>query len=109
MRVFRFLLSAESIKELEQASQHHTLPYVRERASAILKVHSGLQLKTVGESRLLVKRQSRTVRSWIDRYLNLGLSGLLVSEGRGRKPSFSPSKRNTNTGRTAKNRSAKPS
>lgn len=90
MRVFHLILSESEVEELSHASRHSSLPYVRERASAILKVSMGNQLKEVGSSGLLQKRQARTISGWIARYKELGLKGLAISNGRGRKPSFSP-------------------
>ena len=81
-------------RELEKVRDHHELPYMRERAAAILKVvdgHSGRQVALQG---LFKPRQPDTVYDWIHRWQQEGIHGLVIRKGRGRKPAFSPSTRN---------------
>ena len=90
-RPLKIKLNEEQRKDLEDARDHHPLPYFRERAAAILKIadgHSGL--KTARE---LLNRPhwQDTVYERVKRYQAEGLEGLKIRNGRGRKPSFSPS------------------
>lgn len=85
------VLSAHQIKELEQARDKHPLPYVRERAAALLKIAAGQSGRDVALHGLLKARWPDTVYDWVKRYQAEGLKGLLVRPGRGRKPAFSPS------------------
>ena len=84
-------LSEQQHAELLHARDHHCKAYVREKAAAILKMaqerRPALQVAQHG---LLKRRDDNTVRAWWYRYLKLGLAGLLVQKGRGRKPAFSP-------------------
>src|SRR5712671_4176815 len=85
-------LSEQQRAELLQARDHHAKAYVREKASAILKIaEERLPALQVAQHRLLKRRDDNTVRSWLRRYLHAGLTGLLVQPGRGKKPAFSPS------------------
>src|SRR5690349_25134481 len=85
-------LTDEQQAELVRARDHHSKAYVREKAAAILKIALEHQpaLRVAG-SGLLKRRDTDTVRSWLRRYQQQGLAGLLVQRGRGRKPAFSPS------------------
>lgn len=84
-------LSGEERRELEQARDHHALPYMREKAAAILKIANGQSGRAVALHGLLRHRRTDTVYQWVHRYRTEGLAGLLVRGGRGRKPAFSPS------------------
>lgn len=83
-------LSAAQTQELTWVRDHHEKAYMRERASAILKVAGGLSMLQVALYGLLKPRRYETVSEWITRYEQEGLSGLRVQSGRGRKPAFSP-------------------
>jgi len=76
---------------LEWIRDHHPLPYVRERAAALLKIadgHSGRQVALHG---LLRRRCPDTVYDWVRRFEAEEEKGLLIKPGRGRKPAFFPS------------------
>lgn len=84
-------LNESQRRELENIRDHHELPYLRERAAAILKIangHSGLQT-----ARNLLNRAhwQDTIYEWVKRYQAEGVEGLKIRSGRGRKPGFSPS------------------
>ena len=64
--------------------------YLRERATAILKIHEGVSPHEVARRGLLKKRDPDTVYAWLGRYREHGLRGLFHKPGRGRKPAFSP-------------------
>lgn len=84
-------LSDAQREELEQTRKHHELPYLREKAAAILKIAAGQSGRAVALHGLLQQRRPDTVYDWVHRYQAEGLAGLLVQDGRGRKPAFSPS------------------
>ena len=90
-RRLKVTLSDHQEQELQAARDHHLLPYVRERAAAILKIAAGESGRHVALSGLLKRRKPDTVYEWLHRYLVAGLMGLAVKKGRGRKPAFSPS------------------
>ena len=90
-RQLKVTLSDNKQQELEAARDHHALPYLRERAAAILKIAAGASGRHVALYGLLKPRKTDTVYGWLHRYLAEGLAGLVVKKGRGRKPAFSPS------------------
>jgi len=85
------VLTSTQMEELEWARDKHPLPYVRERAAALLKIASGSSGRAVALSGLLKQRSPDTVYDWVKRYKDEGFKGLLVRPGRGRRPAFSPS------------------
>ncbi len=89
-------LNESQRQELEDIRNHHRLPYLRERAAAILKIadgHSGLQ---TARNLLNQAHWQDTVYEWVKRYQAEGVEGLKIRSGRGRKPAFSPSVRQRN-------------
>jgi hypothetical protein len=87
----RIELRPEQVQELEQARDHHHKACVREAAAAILKVAQGQSARQVALNGLLKVRDPESVSAWIARYQSQGISGLIVGQGRGRKPAFFPS------------------
>jgi hypothetical protein len=77
-------------KELEIIRDNHSKPYMREKASALLKIAAGQSPHQVARSSLLKPRDPDAIYSWLDRYETEGVKGLEVRNGRGRKPAFSP-------------------
>ena len=84
-------LTPEQRRELEYTRDQHELAYVRERASAVLKIADGMLGRQVALAGLLKRRKTDTVYDWFHRYQAEGLDGLKIKSGRGRKPAFSPS------------------
>lgn len=86
------LLTLTSVEEalLENILKTHPKPYMRERASALLKVASGMKVSDVAAHGLLQKRRINTVYEWIRNFKELGLESLTIQPGRGRKPAFFP-------------------
>jgi transposase len=74
--------------KLESVVNLHPKPYVRERAAAILKVANGQSAYAVARYGLLRERDPDTVYAWLERFEQEGIEGLLIKEGRGRKPSM---------------------
>ena len=83
-------LTQESQDQLEQIRDTHKCPYMRERATAILKVAEGTSGRQVALNGLLKRRKPDTVYEWLKRYQSGGIAGLKVKPGRGRKPSYWP-------------------
>ena len=83
-------LSRPQRQQLLRLRDYHPKPYVRERASALLKVADGLCVRHVAAHGLLRPRAEETVADWLNRYQAEGIAGLGVRPGRGRKPAFSP-------------------
>lgn len=87
----RVELSTEQQTELLRARDRHPKAYVREKAAAILKLADGQHIEDVATNGLLRRHDESTLSTWVRRYLDEGLPGLLVRAGRGRKAAFSPS------------------
>jgi hypothetical protein len=85
------LLTAVQRQDLTDVVRHHPKPYVRERASALLKIADGAVPAQVAATGLLQPRDPDTIYAWLDRFETEGLAGLLMRPGRGRRPAFSPS------------------
>lgn len=83
-------VSDEDRATLERWSRQPPKPYLRERARAILLVAGGMPVYQVAQ-RLRLRIHRNAVRDWVQRFVNEGVTGLKIREGRGRKPAFSPS------------------
>ncbi len=83
-------LSQQQEQELLATRDSHAKPYMRERASAVLKVAAGESVRQVAEQGLLKRHEPETVSLWIRHYLAEGLAGWAIKTGRGRKPKFFP-------------------
>jgi hypothetical protein len=83
-------LTAEQRQELIAIRDHHELPYMRERASAILKIADGVSGRETALHRLLKPHWQDTIYEWVKRYRAEGKEGLKIKPGRGRKPAFFP-------------------
>ncbi len=86
----KIVLTRAQRKCLIRLRDHHARPYVREKASAILKLSDGMSVRVLARSGLLRPRARQTIHRWVRRFLEEGEEGLLVKAGRGRKPAFSP-------------------
>jgi len=85
-----FSLTTAERGTLTALRDHGPKLYLRERASALLKVDAGMPAARVAREGLLRPRQPDTVYAWLDRFTTTGLAGLYTQPGRGRKPAFSP-------------------
>ena len=83
-------LSEPEIQALVELRDKGKPAYLRERATALLKIHEGFSAHEVARKGLLKKRDPDTVYAWLRRYREHGLRGLSHKPGRGRKPAFSP-------------------
>ena len=86
----RLDLTAAERAELMHLRDSAAVPYLRERAAALLKVADGATAAHVARSGLLRPRQPDTLYAWLRRYRVEGIAGLSIRPGRGRKPAFSP-------------------
>jgi hypothetical protein len=77
-------------RALEEIRDHHLKPYMRERASALLKIADGASVNWVAQHGLLKPRKYAQVLDWLTRYEQDGVAGLGIRPGRGRKPVFPP-------------------
>ena len=83
-------LTPDSQEQLKQIRDTDKCPYMRERATAILKIAEGMSGRQVALNGLLKARKPDTVYDWVKRYQSEGIAGLPVKPGRGRKPAYSP-------------------
>lgn len=90
-KIYQLNLTDEQKQELYYVVKRDIKPYARERAAAILKVADGNSIRQVAYKQLLTRRSPDTVKRWCDRYQRLGIDGLYIEQGRGRKPHFFPS------------------
>jgi Helix-turn-helix domain len=82
------LQEAERIT-LEQARDHHPLPYVRERAAALLRIAAGEAAYHVALNGVLKPHHPETLYNWLSAFEQQGLASLRHQARR--KRSFSPS------------------
>jgi transposase len=85
------ILSEEEFSQLTEICHCAARPYLRERASAILKLAKSLTTEQIATTGLLRTRARQTVATWFHRFQSEGIKGLEIKAGRGRKPAFSPS------------------
>lgn len=83
-------LSREQREELERTRDRDRRAYMREYASALLKIADGLSANHVAQHALNKKRDPDTLYRWLHKYKSGGLS-TLVHKKRGHR-GFSPSR-----------------
>ena len=83
-------LSTKQRRNLIEVRDHHEIPYMREKAAALIKIADGRSPHEVAQRGLLRRRDPDTVYAWLNTYEDDGIDGLYVAAGRGRKPAFSP-------------------
>lgn len=84
------ILTDDEVQQLTDLLNRSQKPYLRERASAILKLSNGQPVSQIATQGLR-KRHHETISDWFYRFQADGVKGLLIKPGRGRKPAFSPS------------------
>ena len=89
-KILTVCLTPEQEEQLKEIRDTDKLPYMRERAAAVLKVASGISCHQVALHGLLKPRDPDTVYDWIHSYQAEGIDGLPIKPGRGRKPAYSP-------------------
>lgn len=70
-------LTATERDELVALRDHDPRPYLRERAAALLQIAAGASAHQVARQELLRPRDPDTVYSWMTRYQQQGIAGLL--------------------------------
>ncbi len=88
-RLITICLTPEQQEQLEEIRTKHKCPYMRERTTALLKIAGGMSGRQVALTGLYTPRKPDTVYSWVRRYKQEGIPGLLIKPGRGRKPAYS--------------------
>ncbi len=83
-----FDLTPDQRQELLTVRDQDPRPSLRERAAALLKIDAGVSANQVAATGLLKPRPQRTVSTWVTRYQEDGLPGL-VAKPRGHR-GFSP-------------------
>ncbi len=76
-------LSPEEKIMLEEVLRNHTFHHVRDRAKAMLLSNEKIEVKTIAS---YFHVRTRTIYSWLDRWIKWGYLGLKIKKGRGCKP-----------------------
>lgn len=71
---------------LEEGYEHHTKSHVRRRCQALLLSDEGWK---VAEIACLHHVRTRTIYTWMNRWEQLGIVGMMILPGRGVKPKLS--------------------
>ena len=69
----RLHLAPEQRADLERSLRHDPRPYLREQASALLKIADGMSANAVALHGLLRRRDPETVCGWLDYYEEHGV------------------------------------
>ena len=88
MKALSLELQPYQQQTLEWMRDRHPVPYLREKAAALLKIAAGQKVEEVARSGLLKVRKADTVRGWMKDYQRGGLGALYQQPRRGRV--FSP-------------------
>lgn len=75
-------LTEEERATLEQCYRHHNKHHIRQRCHSLLLSNGGMQAKEIAA---LFSVRTRTIYFWLDRWEQMGLSGLWIQPGRGLK------------------------
>jgi hypothetical protein len=86
--VLRVELTSKQREELEHIRDHDVLPYMRERAFAILMIADGASGRDTALHRLHKPYLQDTIYKWVKRYRQEGIDGLIIKPGRGHKSAF---------------------
>ena len=81
-------LSEAEVQALVELRDKGEPAYLRERATAMLKIHEGVSPHEVARRELLKTRDPDTVYTWLRRYREQGIDGLSNKPGRGRPSCF---------------------
>ena len=79
-------LTASERETLENGYEHHPKPHFRKRCQALLLSDEGWQVKEIAK---LHHVRSRTIYTWMDRWEDMGIAGVMILPGRGIKPRLS--------------------
>ena len=73
-------------KTLEEGYKNHAKYHFRIRCHALILSDEGIQVKEIAK---IYKTRTRTIYTWFDRWIKMGLAGLMILPGRGLKPKLS--------------------
>lgn len=81
---YRFIkLTDSEVALLEKASQTSIKDHIRTKCDTILLSNRGYDVQSLST---LYQVRTHTIRSWMDKWLEKGLTGFSITAGRGRKP-----------------------
>ena len=83
-------MKTEAKEKLIKLRDYASKAYLRERAAALIQISEGLSAHWVACHGLLKERDPDSVYSWLNRYEAEGIDGLIIRDGRGRKPAYEP-------------------
>ena len=83
------LFSDEEVDSLEKAIKYSPVPYIRNRAYAVLQVGKGITREDAAKM-LYTPVERHSVGNWVAAFQKEGIAGLKIKPGRGRRPGFSP-------------------
>ena len=92
MSLRKLKVTERELAELAFLRDHSPKAYIRERAAGLIKIAKGMPAAKVAREGLLREREPDTIYGWMNSFEAEGAPGLEVKPGRGRKPSFPPSK-----------------
>lgn len=80
----RFIKLTETERiTLENGYQNHSRHNFRQRCQALLLSDNGLSCKEIAH---FFNTRTRTIYTWMNRWESMGIVGLMILPGRGRKP-----------------------
>lgn len=79
-------LTEHEHETLDQAWQNHPKLHVRYKSKALLLSNKGFKVKEIAH---IFDVRTRTIYTWMDRWLDMGYIGLTILPGRGVKPTLS--------------------
>ncbi len=82
----KFYLTDSERMTLEDGSKHHPKFHFRQRCQTLLLCSDGELIEDVAD---LFSIRTRTIYTWMDRWRDMGISGLGILKGRGLKSKLS--------------------
>ena len=76
-------LTGEEKTTLEEAYKNHEKHHVRQRCKALLLNNEGKKIPLIAS---LFSIRTRTIYTWINKWEEVGLRGLMIKPGQGRPP-----------------------
>jgi transposase len=76
-------LTDDEVLTLQEGQRNSVNAVFRQRCSCLLLSHQGCRITQLAT---LYHTRTHTIRTWFDRYEQMGIVGLRVLPGRGRKP-----------------------
>jgi len=80
MRYVNLIITEQ--KTLEEGYKNHPKAHFRLRCQTLLLSHEGM---SVTELAKITKTRTRTIYTWMDRWEQMGITGLMILKGRGVK------------------------